>query len=203
MRKRLTDNAQSILYKLLIISSFFSTPLLAQERFPDGKKIPEWFSTSGKADLKALGKQYILTDYGVEANKAEVQTQAIQGVIDLAASKGGGVVVVPEGVFVSGALHFPQGTNLWVKGTLKGSDRVKDFPLTTTRIEGQTCRYFPALINIDGVEGFVLGGPGLIDGNGTEFWREMKIRWAWKKDALNPGWCIFPTVPTSRFRTFA
>jgi hypothetical protein len=48
MRKRLTDNAQSILYKLLIISSFFSTPLLAQERFPDGKKIPEWFSTSGK-----------------------------------------------------------------------------------------------------------------------------------------------------------
>lgn len=185
MRKRLTDNAQSILYKLLIISSFFSTPLLAQERFPDGKKIPEWFSTSGKADLKALGKQYILTDYGVEANKTEVQTQAIQSVIDLAASKGGGVVVVPEGVFVSGALHFPQGTNLWVKGTLKGSDRVKDYPLTTTRIEGQTCRYFPALINIDGVDGFVLGGPGLIDGSGTEFWREMKIRWAWKKEAVN------------------
>ena len=169
-----------------IVLGFLLTPALtAQERFPDGKKIPGWFSQLRKAELKALGRQYVLTDYGVEADKPQVQTEAIQHVIDLAASKGGGVVVVPEGVFLSGALHFPQGTNLWVKGTLRGSDRVKDFPLATTRIEGQTCTYFPALINIDGVDGFVLGGPGVIDGNGTEFWREMKIRWAWKKDAIN------------------
>ena len=169
-----------------IVLGFLLTPALtAQERFPDGKKIPGWFSQPRKAELKALGRQYVLTDYGVEADKPQVQTEAIQHVIDLAASKGGGVVVVPEGVFLSGALHFPQGTNLWVKGTLRGSDRVKDFPMATTRIEGQTCTYFPALINIDGVDGFVLGGPGVIDGNGTEFWREMKIRWAWKKDAAN------------------
>ena len=169
---------------------FFSLLLLApamtaQERFPDGKKIPGWFSESRKADLKTLGKSYVITDYGVKADKPEVQTGDIQRVIDLAASRGGGVIVVPEGVFLSGALHFPKGTNLWVEGTLRGSDRIKDYPLTTTRIEGQTCQYFPALINIDGVDGFVLGGPGLIDGNGTEFWREMKIRWSWKKDALN------------------
>ena len=169
-----------------IVLGFLLTPaLMAQERFPDGKKIPGWFSQLRKVELKALGRQYVLTDYGVEADKPQVQTEAIQHVIDLAASKGGGVVVVPEGVFLSGALHFPQGTNLWVKGTLRGSDRVKDFPLATTRIEGQTCTYFPALINIDGVDGFVLGGPGVIDGNGTEFWREMKIRWDWKKDAIN------------------
>ena len=171
---------------LLFLSLLLLAPALtAQEHFPDGKKVPEWFQTPRKADLKALGKQYILTDYGVKADESQVQTEAIQRVIDLAASKGGGVIVVPEGVFLSGALYFPQGTNLWVIGTLKGSDRIKDYPLTTTRIEGQTCPYFPALVNIDGVDGFVLGGPGLIDGNGTEFWREMKIRWAWKKDALN------------------
>ena len=170
---------------VIVLGWMLAPALTAQERFPDGKKIPGWFSQPRKAELKALGRQYVLTDYGVEADKPQVQTDAIQHVIDLAASKGGGVVVVPEGVFLSGALHFPQGTNLWVKGTLRGSDRVKDFPLATTRIEGQTCTYFPALINIDGVDGFVLGGPGVIDGNGTEFWREMKIRWAWKKDAIN------------------
>lgn len=158
--------------------------LQAQERFPDGKKIPAWFGQAGKVSLASLGRQYVLTDYGVKADADEVQTVAIQRVIDLAAQKGG-VVVVPEGVFCSGALHFPQGTHLWVEGTLKGSDRVKDYPLTTTRIEGQTCTYFPALINIEGVDGFVLGGHGLIDGNGTEFWREMKIRWKWKPDAIN------------------
>ena len=169
----------------IAVGFLLAPALTAQERFPDGKKIPEWFSMPQKADLKDLGRQYVLTKYGVEADSPKVQTQAIQRVIDLAASKGGGVIVVPEGVFLSGALHFPQGTHLWVKGTLRGSDRVKDYPLTTTRIEGQTCKYFPALVNIDGVDGFVLGGPGLLDGNGTEFWREMKIRWAWKKDALN------------------
>ena len=160
-------------------------PLPAQERFPDGKKVPAWFHLPGKVSLSALGRQYVLTDYGVKAGQTCVQTEAIQQVIDLAAAQGGGVIVVPEGVFRSGALHFPQGTNLWVEGTLMGSDRVKDYPLTTTRIEGQTCRYFPALVNIEGVDGFVLGGPGLIDGNGTEFWREMKIRWSWKGDAIN------------------
>lgn len=185
MRKRLTENAQSILCKLLIISCFASTPLLAQERFPDGKKISAWFGKAGKVELLNLGRQFVLTDYGVKADQPFVQTDAIQQVIDLAATQGGGVIVVPQGVFRSGALHFPQGTNLWVEGTLMGSDRVKDYPLTTTRIEGQTCRYFPALVNIEGVDGFVLGGPGLIDGNGTEFWREMKIRWSWKKEAIN------------------
>ena len=160
----------------------FSLP--GQERFPDGKKISSWFSKADKAPLTSLGRRYVLTDYGVKPDPEAVQTEAIQRVIDLAARKGG-VVVVPEGVFCSGALHFPQGTHLWVEGTLRGSDRVKDYPLTTTRIEGQTCTYFPALINVDGVDGFVLGGRGTLDGNGTEFWREMKIRWQWKPDAIN------------------
>ena len=89
---------------------FFSLLLLApamtaQERFPDGKKISAWFGEAEKVALSALGRQYVLTDYGVEADKAAVQTEAIQRVIDLAAEKGG-VVVVPEGVFLSGALHF-------------------------------------------------------------------------------------------------
>lgn len=174
-----------ILLSFLAFSSLcFALPAMAQERFPDGKKIPAWFRQVQKAELSALGRQFVITDYGVEPHPTKVQTEAIQHVIDLAAAKGG-VVVVPEGVFCSGALYFPQGTHLWVEGTLKGSDRVKDYPLTTTRIEGQTCTYFPALVNIDGVDGFVLGGPGLLDGNGTEFWREMKIRWQWKKDAIN------------------
>ena len=176
---KVSGAAVAVLWALLLPLS-----LQAQERFPDGKKIPAWFGQAEKVSLASLDRQYVLTDYGVKADADEVQTEAIQRVIDLAARKGG-VVVVPEGVFCSGALHFPQGTNLWVEGTLRGSDRVKDYPLTTTRIEGQTCIYFPALINIDGVNAFVLGGPGQIDGNGTEFWREMKIRWKWKPDAIN------------------
>ena len=171
-------------FYILWVALLLPLSLHGQERFPDGKKVSSWFSKADKAPLSGLGRRYVLTDYGVKPDEHTVQTEAIQRVIDLAAREGG-VVVVPEGVFCSGALHFPQGTHLWVEGTLRGSDRVKDYPLTATRIEGQTCTYFPALVNIDGVDGFVLGGRGTLDGNGTEFWREMKIRWQWKPDAAN------------------
>ena len=153
--------------------------------FPDGTPVPAWFSNSSKVDFSTLGERYVLTDYGVKSGSPLVQTEAIQKVIDLAASRGGGVVVVPEGLFVSGALHFGQGTNLYVEGTLKGSDRVVDFPLEPTRIEGQNCMYFPALVNVENVNGFALGGPGVIDGSGYHFWEEMQIRWNWNKDAAN------------------
>lgn len=169
---------------LLALALFLPGMAWAQDAFPDGKPVPEWFHDVRKADLASLGKPYVITRHGVKRNSAEVQTEAIQKVIDLAAEKGG-VVVIPKGTYVSGALHFKPGTHLWIEGTLKGSDRVKDFPLATTRIEGQTCTYFPALVNIDGVDGFVLGGPGTLDGSGTEFWREMKIRWSWNPDAAN------------------
>ena len=171
---------------LALLSLFFLTaPLGAQEDvFPDGSPVPEWFHDSSRRSLQSLGKRYVITDYGVKRDSTLVQTEAIQAVIDLAAARGG-VVVIPRGTFLSGALHFRQGSHLWVEGRLKGSDRVRDFPLTTTRIEGQTCTYFPALVNVESVDGFVLGGNGTIDGNGYVFWEEMKIRWQWNPQATN------------------
>ena len=161
------------------------TAQAAPDVFPDGTPVPGWFSDHSKVDFSTLGKKYVLTEHGVKNDPSVVQTEAIQRVIDLAASQGGGVIVVPEGVFRSGALHFRQGTSLYVEGTLKGSDRVVDFPLEPTRIEGQSCLYFPALVNVENVKGFALGGPGVIDGSGYRFWEEMQIRWRWNPDATN------------------
>ena len=42
-----------------------------------------------------------------------------------------------------------------------------DFPLLMTRIEGEYCKYFGALINADGLDTFTISGKGTIDGNGT------------------------------------
>ncbi len=165
---------------IFMTMSFFAGMISRAEAavdvFPDGSPVPGWFSDSSKVDFSTLGKKYVLTDYGVKNDPSIVQTEAIQRVIDLAASQGGGVIVVPEGVFKSGALRFRGGTHLYVEGTLKGSDRVVDFPLEPTRIEGQNCMYFPALVNVENVNGFALGGPGVIDGSGYHFWEEMQIR---------------------------
>ena len=161
------------------------------ERWPDGTVMDAWFKDTTKVDMNALGRQYVITDYGVKNDSTIVQTTAIQAIIDRAAQEGGGVVVIPQGTFLTGALFFKQGTHLYVQGRLKGSDRIVDYPVVMTRIEGQTCKYFPALVNADGVDGLTIGGHGTIDGNGLNYWREFWLRRSWNpkctnKDAQRP-----------------
>ena len=170
----------------------------------DGTEMAPFFSNTKKVDIRTLGKQYVITDYGVKPDSTLLQTAEIQSVIDRCAKEGGGVVVIPEGTFLSGSLFFKQGTNLYVKGRLKGSDRVRDFRLMTTRMEGQTLQYFAALINADGIDGFCIMGDGAclnwqkapseegltmknstIDGNGYLYWEEFRLRRKYNKMCTN------------------
>lgn len=158
-----------------------------KDLWPDGTPIDKWFADTRKADEASLGKRYVITDYGVKTDSTIVQTSAIQEIIDHAALAGGGAIVVPKGTFLSGALFFRQGTNLIVEegGKLKGSDRICDFPIRETRIEGQTCNYFTALVNADGLDGFTIAGKGTIDGNGHNYWEEFWIRRKWNPECTN------------------
>ena len=157
-----------------------------QELWPDGTPISEWFQDTTRVDLSAL-RHYVVTDYGVDGYSTEVQTQALQAVIERAASEGGGVVVIPRGTFVSGALFFKPKTHLKIEegGELRGSDRIKHFPVVKTRMEGQTLDYFAALVNADGVDGFTITGPGTINGNGQPYWEEFWIRRKFNKNCTN------------------
>ena len=158
-----------------------------QPTWPDGTPMERWFTDTAKVNIDELGRKYVITDFGVQADSSLLQTARIQHVIDLAAGNGGGVVVIPRGTFLTGALFFKQGTHLHVAegGRLKGSDRIADFPITTTRIEGETCRYFCALVNADGLDGFTISGTGTIDGNGLAYWQEFWIRRSWNAQCTN------------------
>ncbi len=158
-----------------------------EQLWPDGTTIDAWFSDTSAVDVAKLGRRYVVTEYGVKTDSTIVQTQALQGVIDRCAQEGGGVVVIPRGTFLSGSLFFKQGTNLLVEegGKLKGSDRVENFAIKETRIEGETCKYFTALVNVDNVDGFVISGPGTIDGNGYHYWRQFWMRREWNRACTN------------------
>lgn len=155
--------------------------------WPDGTAVDRWFSDTTRIDMNTLGRRYVITDYGVTADSTIVQTEAIQRVINSAAANGGGVVVVPKGTFLSGALFFKQNTHLYLSGgaVIKGSAHIIDFPVCETRIEGETCRYFPALINADSVDGFTIGGSGTINGNGLDYWQAFWIRRMWNPQCTN------------------
>ena len=156
------------------------------ERWPDGAEIDAWFSDTSRVDVSGL-KHYVVTDYGVDPWCDGVQTKALQAVIDRCAAEGGGVVVIPRGTFLSGSLFFKPKTHLKIEegGELKGSDRIRDFKLVKTRMEGQTLTYFAALVNADGVDGFTITGPGTINGNGQKYWEEFWIRRKYNPQCTN------------------
>ena len=158
----------------------------AAELWPDGTEIPAWFSDTSRVDLSGL-KQYDVTAYGVDRWADGVQTAQIQAVIDKCAAEGGGVIVIPRGTFLSGSLFFKPGTHLKIEegGELKGSDRIRDFKIVKTRMEGQTLNYFAALVNADGVDGFTITGPGTINGNGQKYWEEFWIRRKYNPQCTN------------------
>ena len=95
-----------------------------KDLWPDGTVIDKWFTNTQKIDVATLGRQYVITDYGAKDDSTIVQTAAIQQVIDKAAQEGGGVIVIPDGTFMTGALFFKPGTHLHFQdgGRLKGID---------------------------------------------------------------------------------
>lgn len=174
-------NTSKLIGSLLILA-LCSTGLKSQDKFPDGTVIPKWFKENKPTDINKLGKKYIITDFGVKNDSTILQTKQLQNIID-EASKKGGVVIVPKGTFLISSVFFKQGTHLHLENgaKLKGSDDINDFPVVTTRMEGQTVKYFPALINADGLDGFTISGKGTLDGNGLRFWKSF-----WKRREWNP-----------------
>jgi polygalacturonase len=151
--------------------------------FPDGTKIPDWFLDATKINPSDLGKFYSITDYGVKNDSTIIQTEAIQNTIDEAYKNGGGVVVIPKGTYMSGALFFKPNTHLHITedAVLKGSDNIDDYPKMPSRIEGQSIEYFTALVNAYGINGFTITGKGTIDGNGLKYWKAF-----WQRREENP-----------------
>lgn len=154
--------------------------------WPDGTPVDAWFHDTAATDVNSLGKQYLLTDYGIFAD-GTIHTQQIQSLIDQIAADGGGVLVVPAGTYLSGGLYFRQGTHLHLLegATLQGSDFIGDYQLAKTRIEGETCTYFEALINVNGLDGFTITGKGAIDGNGLKYHRAFWLRRTWNPKCTN------------------
>ena len=176
----------SAVLTLLSVVFPFGLTLCAADAWPDGQPLNEWFLKDESIDYERLGKRYVLTEAGIRPD-GEMHTDEIQALIDRVADEGGGVIVVPAGVFRTGALRFRQGTHLCLEedAVLMGSGFIGDYYLEMTRIEGQNCKYFSALVNADGLDGFTIFGSGVIDGNGENYYRQFWLRRKWNPQCTN------------------
>jgi Glycosyl hydrolases family 28 len=136
----------------------------------------------------AAGGDCAVTRYG--AKPGVIATTAIQAAIDACAAQGGGRVVIPAGVFVTGTLRLKSGINLHLStgAVLQGSPNLNDYPVLDKRLDdhnksieksGLTDPERLAIVEAEGqraliyardVRDVAITGMGTIDGNGEAFW---------------------------------
>lgn len=160
--------------------------------FPDGTPINNWFYSNYTKIKSALqsppdtANSYIITDYGIK-DDGNIYTEEFQKLINSVYDNGGGYIIIPDGTYMTGALFFKPGVNLYIEknGILKGSQDITDYPIIKTRIEGESCLYYAALINASHADGFTIYGEGTIDGNGLHAWKCFWLRRSWNPDCTN------------------
>jgi len=139
------------------------------------------------AAIPASAPRIAIDQAGAVGDGKTLNTAAIQRLVDRLAADGGGTVVVPTGVFVSGALFLKPGVNLHLDtdAVLRCSTDLSHFPSRLTRIEGRLQEFHPALINAEGCDGLRITGPGVIDGDGRKIWDEFWTRFNADKRTRN------------------
>jgi polygalacturonase len=117
-------------------------------------------------------RDFLITNFGAVGDGKTDCTEAIAKAIQACAEKGGGRVVVPEGQFLTGAIHLKSGVNLHLAATnstlLFSTDPQKYLPQVFTRFEGTELYNFSPLIYALGQKDVAVTGPGLLDGQATE-----------------------------------
>lgn len=104
-----------------------------------------------------------------------LNTKAIQNSIDALHKKGGGVVLVPAGLWLTGPVVLKSNINLHLAAgsTLLFTDDFDQYPLLETNWEGLQQMRNQSPISATGASNIAITGKGIVDGNG-DAWRMVK-----------------------------
>lgn len=129
---------------------------------------------------------FLITDFGAVKGDQDKTTQAIAKAIEQANKVGGGIVVVPEGEWLTGKIHFKSNVNLHLnKGALLlFSDNPKDYlPAVHSTWEGLECYNYSPLIYAYECKNIAITGEGGIKAK-MDFWKKWAGRPAGHMNSL-------------------
>jgi polygalacturonase len=135
------------------IAAPFEMPPLDRPRFPE--------------------RTFDIRDYGAKGDGKTKNTAAIQKAIEACFAAGGGKVLVPEGKWLTGAIHLKSSVNLHfaLGAELHFSDDPRDYlPVVFTRWAGFELYNYSPLIYARDCENIAITGPGKLFGHGEAWW---------------------------------
>lgn len=130
-------------------------------------------------------KEFNIKDFGAVGDGVFDNSEVFKKTIEECSNSGGGKVVVPDGIYLTGAIYLKSNVNLHVteNAVIKFSDdKSKYLPVVFTRWEGVELMNYSPLIYSYEEENIAITGKGILDGNATnENW------WFWKGNKED-GW---------------
>ncbi|MDT0686985.1 glycoside hydrolase family 28 protein [Autumnicola psychrophila] len=116
-----------------------------------------------------------ILDFGAVGNGLHKNTEAFKKAIIDVAKNGGGKIIVPRGMWLTGPIHFRSNINLHLEdgAFIIFSKDFDDYKLVKTSFEGLNTVRNESPINALEVENIAITGQGVIDGNGGA-WRPVK-----------------------------
>jgi hypothetical protein len=157
--------------KVILLKLFAIVFLFA---FAQKEKLPVIKSPVFKKDTVSIKK------YGAVADGNTLNTKNINSAIDALSKKGGGVVLIPSGLWLTGPIVLKNNINLHIAAgaTLLFTADKNEYPLVEANWEGLPQMRNQSPISATKANNIAITGKGIIDGNG-DGWRMVK------KDKLN------------------
>lgn len=153
--------------KLVLYFSFFSSFGFAQ--FKSEWKLPQIIEPSFKKDTFNIKK------FGAVADGLTLNTKSINDAITACSIKGGGVVLIPSGQWLSGPIELKSNVNLHLQenALLLFTKDKNQYNLIATNWEGVPAVRNQSPISGTNLENIAITGKGIVNGNG-DVWRAVK-----------------------------
>jgi polygalacturonase len=130
--------------------------------------------------------------YGAKADGITLNTSSINKAIAACSGNGGGVVLIPQGLWLTGPLMMKSNVNLHVSraALLQFTDDKNQYKLVEGNYEGHAAVRNESPISGTGLSNIAITGEGIIDGHG-EVWRAISkdrlTEAEWKKLVASGG----------------
>ncbi|CAH1212551.1 hypothetical protein PAECIP111892_03775 [Paenibacillus auburnensis] len=119
---------------------------------------------------------YNIVDYGALKDSPVPATGAIAAAIEVAGNHGGGIVYVPAGTFITGAVRL--GSNIELRlspgAVLSFSTDPADYPAVEARWEGVKRQVHSPCIYAENAVNVSITGSGTLEGNGAPWWNKHR-----------------------------